>query len=112
MRRALVIDSYDETRNRLVFELRREQFEAVGAPDEDDAPRESFDVIVLDVPSAELVDIAVNVRSWSTGVMLALLDPRERNVRSEARASGVDAFLLRPCAASAIVRRVLLLLPR
>jgi DNA-binding response OmpR family regulator len=103
--RVLVVDDYDETRAELVAELISDGFSARGCDEETAA--QVFDdfapaVLILDLPTADVVELCGSIDSSNTKI-LALVgrgDPQ----REAARRAGVDFFLLRPCAASEVVR--------
>lgn len=111
----LIVDGYDESREVLVRHLRDAGYDAAGVADEDEAREwiaaRPVDVIVLDLPIAELGGAAEALRRAArASVLVALIDPRDGRARADARARGVDFFVLRPCTPRALeahVRRVL-----
>ena len=109
-RRVLVVDDYDDSRDALVAGLTAAGFVARGVEEEAaTAAAAEFEphVVILDLPIVDLVEIAGSLRA--TGAKIVALVDRTEPRRSDARAAGVDFFVLRPCAprdVAAVCRRL------
>lgn len=113
MARVLVLDGFDESRERTVTFLDRAGFVAVGVAEEDDAleriEREAFDLVLLDLPLDESLEGAVAIRDRAKApgpAILALLDPADGALRERARHAGIDFIILRPCPPSDLVKHL------
>jgi CheY-like chemotaxis protein len=117
MRRVLLVDGYEESRNATAHQLRTASHEVVAVEEEDDAVRavetSAFDVVLLDLPFVEAEEAARSIRSAGAkqgrlpSSIIALVEPSTpRHVRDQGRASGIDYFILRPCPPAEMVKHL------
>jgi two-component system, OmpR family, response regulator MprA len=115
MPRVLVIDGYEESRDASARELRVAGYDVIAVEEEEQAvgaiARATVDIVVLDLPLAEAEEAARALRAAAPRgramTLIALADPSSsRRTRDQARASGIDYFLLRPCPPPEIVKHL------
>lgn len=111
MAHVLVLDGFDETRERTVTVLERAGFSVSGVAEEDDALRmietDRFELVLLDLPLDETLEGAAAIRDRSQApTILALLDPTDAAQRERARDAGIDFIVLRPCPPSELVKHL------
>jgi CheY-like chemotaxis protein len=104
--RLLVVDGYDESRELTASRLREMGLDVTTAADEDDvpAPAPPFDVVLLDLPIAEVIEAAQALRSRGRAVIALAHTSDNRAAREAAHAAGVDYFVLRPCPPAELVK--------
>lgn len=104
MLRVLVLDGFDESRERTLAVLRAAGYSVLGAAEEDEAlakvVKGAVDLVVLDLPIGESIEAAAAIRGQcgsEVPKLLALIDPTDTEARAEARTAGIDFLILRPC---------------
>ena len=110
----LLLDGYDESRERTAAALHDAGFEVTQAAEEDEAMRaldhRPADIVIFDLPLDETEEAAVALRRSANGqaaVFVALADPSfSRSRRDGGRAKGIDYFFLRPCPPAEIVKNL------
>ncbi|MBX3213404.1 MAG: hypothetical protein KF850_15310 [Labilithrix sp.] len=118
MRRVLVIDGYDPSRDAAARALRAAGYEVVALEEEEAAlaalKRGGADVVLLDLPLAEAEEAANAIRAATARQarrapsIIALVDPSIARERREAgHAQGIDYFFLRPCPPHEMVKHLL-----
>ena len=119
MLRILVIDGFDESRAETVSALKAARYDVEAVTDDDEAlthlSSAAVDVVLFDLPMAEVVEAAAIIRRSIGGRearLVALSDRADIPQRALARAEGVDFFILRPCPPAALVAHVRRLLAR
>lgn len=108
----LLLDGFDESRDRTAAVLRSSGFTVTAVAEEEDvlgtldgdAP---VDVVILDIPIDEAIEAAIAIRARPRSPkLLALIEPSDSRRRDAAREAGVDFVLLRPCPPAHLAKHI------
>jgi DNA-binding response OmpR family regulator len=110
----LVVDGFDDSREATAAELRASGHDVLAVAEEEEAVAatgsKSVDVVLLDLPLAEVVDAVRTLRAHpptARSRVVAVVHPTDsRDARDAARAAGIDYFFLRPCPPREVVKQL------